>query len=165
MGQHRHHTTRSTPQIPTWPPAHSPLPTGEIRGYNIAYGMLVNLFQSCIDHPAWVRPAFLKGPCRERALDWVLRRQRMSRWVREGLAAVFQGLTTRESGAGHVSRRAICASRCLAVNSIDALFEAVCLNQPPTRPLFSANPGPSMIPSRRGTTCFIVRSTRMSLRC
>jgi hypothetical protein len=42
MGQHRHHTTRSTPQIPTWPPAHSPLPTGEIRGYNIAYGMLVN---------------------------------------------------------------------------------------------------------------------------
>ena len=41
MGQHRHHTTRSTPQIPTWPPAHSPLPTGEIRGYNIAYGMLV----------------------------------------------------------------------------------------------------------------------------
>ena len=42
MGQHRHHTTRSPPQIPTWPPAHSPLPTGEIRGYNIAYGMLVN---------------------------------------------------------------------------------------------------------------------------
>ena len=43
MGQHRHHTTRSAPQIPTWPPAHSPLPTGEIRGYNIAYGMLVKV--------------------------------------------------------------------------------------------------------------------------
>ena len=41
MGQHRHHTTRSTPQIPTRPPAHSPLSTGELRGYNTPCGMLV----------------------------------------------------------------------------------------------------------------------------
>ena len=48
MGQHRHHTTGETWKFPTRPPSHLPLPTGEIRDYNILSGMLVSFFHASI---------------------------------------------------------------------------------------------------------------------